>query len=412
MRYELEIGLRYTRSGRSSRFVNFISGMATLGIGLGVAALIIVLSVMNGFQKEVRDRMLGVLSHVELVAGAYDDVDWDKARALLNAQPGVEASAPFVLGQAMVAQGNQLKALLVRGIDPAEEADVSVALRSLPQGKLSDLQPGKFGVIVGREFANQRNIAVGDRLLLVTADAASGPAGVVPRLKSFEVRGIFSTGHFDYDSNLALMHADDALTLFRAQSLRGVRARLANVDRAPFISEDLRAQVPVGLVPRDWTSENRTWFAAVQLEKRMMFIILTLIIAVAAFNLVSMLVMTVMDKRSDIAILRTLGARRGSILAVFMIQGTVLGVGGVLLGVVLGVLGAWQVDALVSGIESLLGSQLLPKGVYLIDKLPSDLRLADVLQIASTAMVLALLATIYPAWQAAKTHPAEALRYD
>ncbi len=386
--------------------------MATLGIGLGVAALIIVLSVMNGFQKEVRDRMLGVLSHVELVAGAYDDVDWDKAQALLQAQPGVVATSPFVLGQAMVAQGNQLKALLVRGIDPSREADVSAALQTLAQGRLSDLQPGKFGIIVGREFASQRNVGVGDRLLLVTADAASGPAGVVPRLKSFEVRGIFDTGHFDYDSNLVLVHAQDALTLFRAQSLRGVRARLADVDRAPFITEDLRAQAPAGLVPRDWTSENRTWFAAVQLEKRMMFVILTLIIAVAAFNLVSMLVMTVMDKRSDIAILRTLGATRRSILTIFIVQGAVLGVGGVLLGVVLGVLGAWQVDALVSGIESLFQTQLLPKGVYLIDQLPSDLRLSDVIQIAGTAMVLALLATIYPAWQAAQTHPAEALRYD
>ena len=320
MRFEPLIGLRYVRSGRGSRFISFISLMATAGIALGVAALIIVMSVMNGFQKEVRDRMLSVISHVELVAGTYDAVDWTAAESLLRAQPGVTETAPFVLGQAMVAQGGQLKGILSRGIDPSREPLVSPVLGRLDQGELADLVPGAFGVVVGREFAETRRLKVGDSLLMITADTAGGPAGIVPRMKNFTVVGIFHTGHYEYDSSLVLMHERDATALFRAQGLKGIRAQLERTDEAPAIALNLRRQAPDGLFVRDWTAENRTWFTAVQLEKRMMFLILALIIAVAAFNLVSMLVMTVMDKRADIAILRTVGAQRGSVLAIFVVE--------------------------------------------------------------------------------------------
>ena len=412
MRFELHVGLRYTRAGRSTRFVNFISFMATAGIGLGVAALIIVLSVMNGFQKEVRDRMLGVLSHVEVLALAADADELDAAKSLLAGQPGVLATAPFVVGQAMTVRGDQMKGLMIRGIDPSQEVGVTPALQSLDAGSLTALSERRFGVVIGRELAITMSLSVGDGLSLVTADTAAGPAGILPRMKTFEVVGIFASGHHDYDSALVFIHQQDALAFFRGQALVGVRARLADMQSAPAVSSAVGVQLPSGLVARDWTQENRNWFAAVQLEKRMMFIILTLIIAVAAFNLVSMLVMTVMDKRGDIAILRTLGAQRTSILLIFMVQGASLGVLGVLLGLALGVTGALNIGAWVASLETWFGFQVLPKGIYLINQLPSDLRLQDVVQVGLVSLILSLLATVYPSWRAANTDPAEALRHD
>jgi lipoprotein-releasing system permease protein len=412
MRFELHVGLRYTRAGRSTRFVNFISFMATAGIGLGVAALIIVLSVMNGFQKEVRDRMLGVLSHVEVLALAADADELDAAKSLLAGQPGVLATAPFVVGQAMTVRGDQMKGLMIRGIDPSQEVGVTPALQSLDAGSLTALSERRFGVVIGRELAITMSLSVGDGLSLVTADTAAGPAGILPRMKTFEVVGIFASGHHDYDSALVFIHQQDALAFFRGQALVGLRARLADMQSAPAVSSAVGVQLPSGLVARDWTQENRNWFAAVQLEKRMMFIILTLIIAVAAFNLVSMLVMTVMDKRGDIAILRTLGAQRASILLIFMVQGASLGVLGVLLGLAMGVTGALNIGAWVASLETWFGFQVLPKGIYLINQLPSDLRLQDVVQVGLVSLILSLLATVYPSWRAANTDPAEALRHD
>jgi lipoprotein-releasing system permease protein len=412
MRFELHVGLRYTRAGRSTRFVNFISFMATAGIGLGVAALIIVLSVMNGFQKEVRDRMLGVLSHVEVLALAADADELDAAKSLLAGQPGVLATAPFVVGQAMTVRGDQMKGLMIRGIDPSQEVGVTPALQSLDAGSLTALSERRFGVVIGRELAITMSLSVGDGLSLVTADTAAGPAGILPRMKTFEVVGIFASGHHDYDSALVFIHQQDALAFFRGQALVGLRARLADMQSAPAVSSTVGVQLPSGLVARDWTQENRNWFAAVQLEKRMMFIILTLIIAVAAFNLVSMLVMTVMDKRGDIAILRTLGAQRTSILLIFMVQGASLGVLGVLLGLAMGVTGALNIGAWVASLETWFGFQVLPKGIYLINQLPSDLRLQDVVQVGLVSLILSLLATVYPSWRAANTDPAEALRHD
>ncbi len=415
MPFELEVGLRYIMSGRrsrSTRFISFISVMATMGIALGVAALIIVLSVMNGFQKEVRDRMLGVLSHLEVVSSDAFASDLGLAQAQLMRVPQVLSTAPFVVGQAIVAKDERLKGVIVRGIDPVQEPLVSPTLQTLQVGRLDSLQPGHFSAVIGRELAFSQGLGVGDALVLVTADSTPGPAGVVPRVKMFRITGLFASGHFEYDSSLVFVHQQDASVFFRGQALHGIRARLSDQQLAPSLAAQIRAGLPPSLAVRDWTQENRTWFAAVQLEKRMMFVILLLIIAVAAFNLVSMLVMTVMDKRSDIAILRTLGAQRLSIQAIFMIQGACLGLLGVTVGIALGVAGALEVDRLVQGLETLMGFQVLPKGIYLIDRLPSELRAGDVIQIGLCSMVLSLLATLYPSWQAARTEPVEALRHD
>jgi len=422
--YEIRVGLRYTRAGRyakaagkaagggRNRFISFISGLATAGIALGVAALIVVLSVMNGFQKEVRDRMLGVLAHVEIIAPGKTVDQLAEAQAQSRQHPLVVAAAPFVSAQAMVSREGQMKGVLVRGIDPAQEPAVSDALSSLIRGRLDSLVPREFHIVLGRELALSLNAGVGDQVVLISADGAVTPTGITPRLRQFTVSGIFASGHFEYDSNLVLLHLQDAATLFRDQGMAGVRLRLSDMQRAPQVSRELALQLPRDLVVRDWSYENRNWFAAVQVEKRMMFIILTLIIAVAAFNLVSMLVMTVTDKRSDIAILRTLGAQRGSIMTIFVVQGAWLGILGVGLGMLFGALIAANIDLVMAGIEAISGFQVLPKGIYFIDRLPSDLRLADVMQIGGMALVLSLLATLYPSWRASRLEPAEALRYE
>jgi len=386
--------------------------MATIGIALGVAALIIVMSVMNGFQKEVRDRMLNVLSHLELVVGDPDTESLGKAQSILSARPEVTGSAPFVLGQAMSIRGDEMRGVLVRGVDPTREPEVTPILSRLEAGELSALGERRFGVVIGRELAISRGIGVGQALTLVTADSASGPTGLLPRMKAFEVVGIFSSGHYEYDSSLVFISQQDAAAFFRAQAVYGVRARLQDMYAAPLLASEISAQLPMGMLVRDWTRENRNWFAAVQLEKRMMFIILTLIIAVAAFNLVSMLVMTVMDKRSDIAILRTLGAQRNSILAIFVLQGATLGVIGVLMGLILGVAGALNIGEIVATVEAWFGFQVLPQGIYLINQLPSDLRISDVTQVGLVSLGLSLLSTVYPSWKAASLDPAEALRHD
>jgi len=386
--------------------------MATIGIALGVAALIIVMSVMNGFQKEVRDRMLNVLSHLELVVGDPDTESLGKAQSILSARPEVTGSAPFVLGQAMSIRGDEMRGVLVRGVDPTREPEVTPILSRLEAGELSALGKRRFGVVIGRELAISRGIGVGQALTLVTADSASGPTGLLPRMKAFEVVGIFSSGHYEYDSSLVFISQQDAAAFFRAQAVYGVRARLQDMYAAPLLASEISAQLPMGMLVRDWTRENRNWFAAVQLEKRMMFIILTLIIAVAAFNLVSMLVMTVMDKRSDIAILRTLGAQRNSILAIFVLQGATLGVIGVLMGLILGVAGALNIGEIVATVEAWFGFQVLPQGIYLINQLPSDLRISDVTQVGLVSLGLSLLSTVYPSWKAASLDPAEALRHD
>ena len=414
--YELSLGWRYTRAGRATRrngFISFISGVSMLGIALGVAALIIVLSVMNGFQKEVRDRMLGVVSHIEIFApngAALPDVA--RTLAQVRANPAVIGAAPFIATQALLARGEDMKGTLVRGIDPAREGEVTDLARELKNTGLDRLIPGEFGVVLGAELARSLGVITGDKVTLVAPSGQVTPAGVVPRLKQMTVVGTFDSGHYEYDSGLVMMHIEDAARIFRLEGPSGVRVKLRDLHQARTVAAQLAGTLTDNLLIRDWTRQNRTWFAAVQLEKRMMFIILTLIVAVAAFNLVSTLVMTVTDKRADIAILRTLGASPGSIMGIFVVQGAMVGVIGTLAGLALGLGVAFNIDVLVPALERLLGASFLPRDVYLISSMPSDPQQSDILPIVVISLVLAFLATLYPSWRASQVNPAEALRYE
>jgi lipoprotein-releasing system permease protein len=413
--YEWRIGWRYTRAGRSARrngFISFISGVSVIGIALGVAALIIVLSVMNGFQKEVRDRMLSVVSHVELFDSRGAPLsDWQALAAQARKNPAVVGAAPFVPAQALIARGEDMRGVLVRGIDPAREAEVTPLARGL-QPVLNKLQPGGWGVVMGGELARSMGVHVGDPVTLVAPSGQVTPAGVVPRLKQMVVVGTFEAGHYEYDSGLVMVHMDDAARLFRTGGPTGVQIQLKDAQQARAVGNELAESLGPDVVVRDWTHTNRNWFDAVQVEKRMMFIILTLIVAVAAFNLVSTLVMTVTDKRADIAILRTLGASPASVMGIFMVQGALSGVLGTLSGLGLGLLVAFNIDVIVPFIEGLLGVHFLPGSIYLISKMPSEPQSADIIPIAVLSMVLALLATLYPSWRASRVQPAEALRYE
>ena len=414
--YELILGWRYTRAGRATRrngFISFISGVSMLGIALGVAALIIVLSVMNGFQKEVRDRMLGVVSHIEIFApqgAALPDV----VRTLreIRANTAVVGAAPFIATQALLARGEDMKGTMVRGIDPALEPGVTDLAGELKNNALAKLVAGEFGVVLGSELARALGVRSGDKVTLVAPSGQVTPAGVVPRLKQMTVVGTFDSGHFEYDSALVLMHLEDAGRIFRLEGPTGVRVKLRDLHQARDVAAQMAGTLSGDLVIRDWTRQNRTWFAAVQLEKRMMFIILTLIVAVAAFNLVSTLVMTVTDKRADIAILRTLGASPQSIMGIFVVQGAMVGVIGTFAGLALGLGVAFNIDVLVPALEKLLSANFLPKDIYLISRMPSDPQRADILPIAVISLVLAFLATLYPSWRASQVNPAEALRYE
>jgi lipoprotein-releasing system permease protein len=414
--YELVLGWRYTRAGRATRrngFISFISGVSMLGIGLGVAALIIVLSVMNGFQKEVRDRMLGVVSHIEVYAadgGAVSDLPALLSR--LKAHPQVVGAAPFITAQALLARGEDMKGVLVRGIDPALEPEVSDLSSDTQAGVLSRLQPGTFGLVLGRDLAGNLGVLTGDPVTLVSPSGQVTPAGVVPRMKQMGVVGIFSSGHYEYDSALALMHVEDAARMFRLEGPSGVRLKLRDLHQAREVARELQVQLGGSFFVRDWTQQNRTWFAAVQVEKRMMFIILTLIVAVAAFNLVSTLVMTVTDKRADIAILRTLGASPRSIMGIFVVQGATVGVIGTLSGLLLGQLVAFNIDVIVPTLEKLFNASFLPRDIYLISRMPSEPLASDILPVAIISLVLAFVATLYPSWRASQVNPAEALRYE
>jgi lipoprotein-releasing system permease protein len=414
--YELILGWRYTRAGRATRrngFISFISGVSMLGIALGVAALIIVLSVMNGFQKEVRDRMLGVVSHIEIFApngAALADVV--RTLSEIRANPAVVGAAPFIATQALLARGEDMKGTMVRGIDPALEPGVTDLAGELKNTALTKLVPGEFGVVLGGELARALGVRAGDKVTLVAPSGQVTPAGVVPRLKQMTVVGTFDSGHFEYDSALVLMHLEDAGRIFRLEGPTGVRVKLRDLHQAREVAAQMAGTLSGDLLIRDWTRQNRTWFAAVQLEKRMMFIILTLIVAVAAFNLVSTLVMTVTDKRADIAILRTLGASPQSIMGIFVVQGAMVGVIGTFAGLALGLGVAFNIDVLVPALEQLLSANFLPKDIYLISRMPSDPQRADILPIAVISLVLAFLATLYPSWRASQVNPAEALRYE
>ena len=414
--YELILGWRYTRAGRSTRrngFISFISGVSMLGIALGVAALIIVLSVMNGFQKEVRDRMLGVVSHIEVFApqgAALTDVATTLRE--IKAHPQVVGAAPFVGAQALMAHGEDMKGTLVRGIEPKLEPEVTDLAAALQPQVLAELVSGDFKVVLGGDLARQLGVRRGDKVTLVAPGGQVTPAGVVPRLKQMTVAGTFDSGHYEYDSALVMVHVDDAAKIFRLEGPTGVRVKLRDLHQARAVAQDLVKTLSGDLLVRDWTRQNRNWFAAVQLEKRMMFIILTLIVAVAAFNLVSTLVMTVTDKRADIAILRTLGASPASIMGVFVVQGAMVGVLGTLAGLLLGLGVAYNIDVIVPALENLLGASFLPRDIYLISRMPSDPQQSDILPVAVMSLVLAFVATLYPSWRASRVNPAEALRYE
>ena len=413
--YEWQVGLRYTRAGKSSgrsSFISFISLISVAGIALGVAALIIVLSVMNGFQKQVTDRMLSVLAHIEVFDASGSMPDW-QAKAKEAAQnPAVLGSAPFVETQGLLVRDGIMRPSIVRGVLPGVEDNVSTVAKQIRAGSFDALKPGSFNIVLGYALARALGVGMGDKVTMVLAQGQVTPAGMVPRTRSFTVAGIFEAGHFDFDAALSFVHIEDAQRLERQQAPSGLRLRIANMREAPEVAEALKLSMKGDLVVRDWPKLNANWYAAVQTEKKMMFIILTLIIAVAAFNLVSSLVMTVTEKQADIAILRTLGASPGSIMKIFMVQGAVVGVLGTLAGVAMGVGVSRNIGVIVPFIERLLGVEFLSKDIYLISTVPSELYTPDVVTIGIVSVVLAFAATIYPSWAASRVKPAEALRYE
>jgi lipoprotein-releasing system permease protein len=421
--YELWIGARYAglarirqRRGRRDRFISFIAASSMAGIALGVAALIVVLSVMNGFQKEVRDRMLSVLPHIELyIPGAVPELvleKWQQFASAAEKNSSVKAGAPFVAAQGMLVRGQALRGVQVRGIDPQTEGNVSDLPRQMVSGKLTDLKPGGFGVVLGNELADGMGVKLGDTLMMMAPQGSISPAGFAPRMRQFTVVGVFSSGHYEYDSSLAFVDDEDAARVFRDSGTAGVRLRIADMQRAPEVAAELQKVLPPYVMASDWSRNNRTWFAAVKTEKRMMFLILALIVAVAAFNLLSSLVMAVKDKQSDIAILRTLGAGPREIARIFLVQGALIGVIGTLLGVAGGIVIAYNVDVIVPFIERLLGVHFLPREIYFISALPSDPQVGDIVTIGVTSLVLSLLATLYPSWRASRLQPAQVLRHD
>jgi lipoprotein-releasing system permease protein len=414
--FELQVGWRYTRAGRAGRrngFISFISAISMLGIALGVAALIIVLSVMNGFQKEVTDRMLSVIAHVELYESQGNAfADWRDTADKARQSPQVIGAAPFIASQALIARGDEMRGAIVRGISPADEATVTQIAAQLKDTTLARLVPGGWGIVLGVELARNLGVRVGDKITIAAPGGQVTPAGLIPRFKQFEVVGTFDAGHYEYDSGLALIHLDDAARLFRLEGASGVQLRLKDLHQARDVAMQLALRMGPGVTVRDWTRTNRNWFSAVQLEKRLMFIILTLIVAVAAFNLVSTLVMTVTDKNADIAILRTLGASPRSVMGIFMVQGAAAGVIGTLSGVALGLLVAFNIGSIVPAIERMLSVSFLPSSIYIISRMPSEPRLDDIVPIAAISLLLAFVATLYPSWRASRVQPADALRHE
>jgi lipoprotein-releasing system permease protein len=410
---ELFIGLRYTHAKRRTHFISFISLMSMLGIALGVTALITVLSVMNGFEQELRQRILGMASHATVSEFGGKLQDWPVVRQKVSEHQQVVATAPYVSGETMLSAGKQVSGAVVRGILPDEEAGVSDVLDHIKRGDISQLEPGSYNIILGSELAFSLGVGLGDAVTVVSPQVMVGPTGLMPRLRRFTVVGLFEVGMYEYDRGVALVHMQDAARLFRlGDDVSGVRLKLDDLFDAPRVARELAMALPGDYRVQDWTRQHANFFRAVKTEKRVMFIILTLIIAVAAFNIVSTLVMVVTDKQSDIAILRTLGASPRTIMAIFVIQGAVIGILGTLMGVAGGVALALNVETLVPAIEELFNVQFLAPDVYYISKLPSDLHWDDVITMTSVALVLSLLATLYPAWRAARTQPAEALRYE
>jgi len=413
VQYELLVGLRYTRAERRNHFISFISLTSMLGIALGVAALIVVLSVMNGFQKEVRARILGVVSHVQITGADNRLADWQTVAREAAAHPQVAAAAPFVNAQGMLVFGAGVRGAVVRGIVPQLEEKVADIGLHMTAGKLESLLPGQFGIVLGSELARALGARAGDKVTLIAPQGLVTPAGILPRLKQFTVSGIFEVGMFEYDSGLALIHLEDAQKLYgMGDNASGVRLKLYDLFQSREVTRDLVTRLRGDLYVSDWTRSHANYFRAVQIEKTMMFIILLLIVAVAAFNIVSTLVMAVTDKQPDIAILRTLGASPGGIMKIFIVQGALIGAIGTLIGVAGGIALALNIDVVVPFLERVLNVQFLSREVYYITDLPSDLQKSDVVSIALVSLALAFFATLYPSWRAARVNPAEALRYE
>ncbi len=413
MRYETLVGLRYTRAKRRNHFISFISAISMAGIALGVAALIVVLSVMNGFQKELRSRILGVASHVQISGPNNQMTDWQAVAGIVGQDPRVKGAAPFVNAQGMLAAGQAVRGSVVRGILPDREDQVAEIGQHMRAGKLESLKPGEFGIVLGSELARALGVLNGEKVALIAPQGLVTPAGVIPRLKQFTVVGLFEVGMFEYDSGLALVHLEDAQKLYQmGDAVSGVRLRLEDLFASRPVARDLMAKLDASYFATDWTRSHANFFRAVEIEKRVMFIILLLIVAVAAFNIVSTLVMLVTDKQADIAILRTLGASPRSIIEIFMVQGTLIGVIGTFAGLIGGVLLGLNVATVVPFIENALGFKFLAKDIYYISDLPSDVQVGDVTVIGIVSLVLSFVATLYPSWRASRTNPAEALRYE
>jgi lipoprotein-releasing system permease protein len=387
--------------------------ISMLGIALGVAALIIVLSVMNGFQKEIRARILGITPHLQVTSESGQVTDWHPILNIVSAHSDVQAASPYVTGQGMLSQDENVQGIMVRGILPEGEEKLTGLGEKMKAGKLTGLHAGEFGIVLGSDLAHSLGVSVGGTVLLITPQGQITPAGMIPRLKQFHVVGIFEIGMSPYDNALALIHLNDAQKLYRmGDAVSGISARLKDLDRARRVAMELEGQLPTNLFATDWTRQNANYFRAVQMEKKMMFIILSLIVAVAAFNIVSTLVMAVTDKQADIAILRTLGASPASIMKIFMVQGVLIGLVGALIGVISGIIIALNIGTIVPFIEHILGVQFLAKDVYFITDLPSDLQKSDVIVVAAFSFVISIVATLYPSWRASKIQPAEALRYE
>ncbi len=413
MQYELFIGLRYTRAKRRNHFISFISLISMCGIGLGVAALIVVLSVMNGFQKELRTRILGVASHVQISGPGGDLAAWQQVAEQAARHKSVVAAAPYVAAQGMLSFDQTVRGVMVRGVLPDAEEQVADFNRYMRGSSMQALKPGEFGIVLGSELARALHVFVGDKVTLIAPQGLVTPAAILPRLKQFKVAGIFEAGMYEYDSGLALVHLADAQALYRMEDrVSGVRLKLGDLFQAPRVARELLSLVEGDVFISDWTRSHANFFRAVQIEKNVMFIILLLIVAVAAFNIVSTLVMAVTDKESDIAILRTLGASPASIMQIFIVQGALIGVIGLALGLAGGIALALNIDVVVPAIERLFNMQFLAKEVYYISELPSDLQWRDVGVIAAVSFTLTLLATLYPSWRASRVNPAEALRYE
>jgi lipoprotein-releasing system permease protein len=411
--FELLVGLRYTHAKRRNHFISFISIVSMAGIALGVMALIVVLSVMNGFQEELRKHILGVAAHLEISGPADRLADWRGVLARAQQNKDVISGAPYVNAQSMLANGDLVRGAIIRGVLPELESQVADFSRYLKAGKLADLKPGEFGIVLGGELARVLNVYPGDKLVLLTPQGNITPAGVMPRVKQFTVTGIFESGLFEADSGLALIHMQDAQKLLRlGEDVSGVRLKLTELFRAPFVTRELSQSLSGNYYLTDWTQSHANFFRAVAIEKRMMFLMLLLIVTVAAFNIVSTLVMAVTDKQSDIAILRTLGARPGSIMSIFIVQGAFIGVLGTFFGVISGSLLALNLETIVPWIERLFGMDLFPADVYQLSELPSKLVWSDVGIIAGISLLISLAATLYPSWRASRINPAEALRYE